>query len=138
MDRDKAIQITFFLLRVVAGLMFMQAGGMKILGWLGGSPGGTPAMWSQMWIGGMLELIGGAMILVGFLTRPVAFIVAGQMAVAYWQFHYKAEAFWPVQNGGVPAVLYCFIFLFIAAFGAGRWSLDSMIWGKRAGNSPES
>ncbi len=138
MNKDRAVQITYFLLRVVAGLMFMQAGGTKILGWLGGMPpeaGGPPAMWTQIWIGGMLELIGGAMILAGLLTRPVAFILAGEMAVAYWQFHYKAESFWPSQNGGVAAVLYCFVFLFTMAYGGGEWSLDAVIGRKRKAGS---
>ena len=150
MNREGAIQITYFLLRIAAGLMFFQAGAMKILGWFGGIPvefGGAPAMWTQTWIGGMLELIGGALILLGFFTRPVAFILAGEMAVAYWQFHYaggpaggnplNAPWTWPIQNKGEPAVLFCFIFLFMAAFGGGRTSLDWMIWGKKNAPSTE-
>jgi len=134
MNRQPAIQVAYFALRVVAGLLFMQAGGTKILDWFGGIPaefGGHPAAWSQTWIGGLLELVGGALILVGLLTRPVAFILSGEMAVAYWQFHFKPDAFWPTQNQGVPAVLYCFIFLFMAAYGGGAWSLDAWIWRKR-------
>jgi putative oxidoreductase len=139
MNRERAIQITYFLLRVVAGLMFMQGGGQKILGWFGGIPpemGGMPAVMSQIWIGGMLELVGGFLIMVGLVTRPVAFVLAGEMAVAYWQFHFKGAPWdtpwtWPLQNQGVPAVLYCFVFLFMAAYGGGAWSLDSALWGKR-------
>lgn len=133
MNRATAIQLTYFLLRVVTGLLFMQVGGMKILGWFGGVPasmGGPPAVMSQIWIGAMMELIGGALVLVGFLTRPVAFILAGEMAVAYFQFH-QGNGFWPIQNQGEKAVLFCFVFLFISAYGAGIMSLDHAIWGKR-------
>ncbi|HEX4952031.1 MAG TPA: DoxX family protein [Thermoanaerobaculia bacterium] len=129
MTMDRAKQITFFLLRVVAGLLFLQAGGMKIFDWFGGVPaehGGHPAMWSQVWIGGVLEFYGGVAILVGLFTRPVAFILSGMMAVAYFQFHQPGGT-WPIQNQGVPAVLLCFIFLFFAAHGAGIWSVDDFL-----------
>ena len=127
MSRERAGQIAVFLLRVVSGLLFLQAGGVKILDWFGGVPaqhGGHPAMLSQVWIGGMLELYGGAAILLGLFTQPVAFILSGEMAVAYFQFH-QPHGFWPLQNHGEPAVLLCFIFLFFAAHGAGPWSLDA-------------
>ena len=129
---NQARQITYFLLRVVAGLLFLQIGGMKILDWFGGVPiqhGGHPAFLSQIWIGGMLELFGGTAILLGLLTRPAAFLLAGEMAVAYFQFH-QPGGFWPVQNHGEPAVLFCFIFLFFAAHGAGAWSIDALRGGK--------
>ena len=113
MNMERATQIAYFLLRVVAGLLFLQAGGMKLLGWFGGMPGGgSPAVMSQIWIGGVLELVGGFLILIGLFTRPVAFILSGEMAVAYWQFHAPHGA-WPAQNHGEPAVLFCFIFLFM-------------------------
>jgi putative oxidoreductase len=127
MDRPR--QVTLFLLRVVAGLLFLQVGGMKMLDWFGGVPlehGGHPARFSQMWIGGALELYGGILILLGLFTRPVAFILSGEMAVAYFQFHQPGGLF-PVQNHGEPAVLFCFIFLFFAAHGGGEWSLDALI-----------
>jgi putative oxidoreductase len=130
MNAELARQITYFLLRVVAGLLFLQAGGNKIFDWFGGIPaefGGHPARWSQVWIGAVLEFYGGLLILLGLFTRPVAFILSGEMAVAYWQFHFKPELFWPGQNGGVPAVLLCFIFLLMAAWGGGPWSLDALI-----------
>ena len=133
MSMDWAKRMSHVALRVVSGLMFFQAGSVKILDWFGGVPaqfGGHPAMMSQMWIGGMLELVGGAAILLGFLTRPVAFILSGEMAVAYFQFH-QPKGFWPVQNHGEPAVLFCFIFLFFAAHGAGAWSLDAWLRKKR-------
>ena len=133
MTMERAKQVTVLLLRVVAGLLFLQAGGMKILDWFGGVPaqfGGHPAMMTQMWIGGVLELYGGAAILLGLFTQPVAFILSGEMAVAYFQFH-QPKGFWPVQNHGESAVLLCFIFLFFAAYGAGSWSLDALLHKKR-------
>ena len=131
MNMSRAAQITYFLLRVVSGLLFLQAGGMKLLGWFGGLPPGASAPFmSEIWIGGVLELVGGTLILLGLFTRPVAFILSGEMAVAYWQFHAPHGA-WPVQNHGEPAVLLCFIFLFMAAQGGGDYSLDALLWRKR-------
>ena len=125
---ETAKQVTLFLLRVVAGLLFLQAGGMKLFDWFGGVPaehGGHPAMMSQIWIGAVLEFYGGAAILLGLFTRPIAFLLSGEMAVAYFQFH-QPSGFWPVQNHGESAVLLCFIFLLFAAHGAGPWSIDAM------------
>ncbi|HEY5037670.1 MAG TPA: DoxX family protein [bacterium] len=133
MNKEKAFQISFFLLRVVSGLLFLQAGGSKILDWFGGIPaqyGGHPHFLTQTWIGGVLELYGGAAILLGLFTRPVAFILSGEMAVAYWQFH-APQGVWPIQNHGEPAVLFCFIFLFMGAQGSGDWSLDALFHRKR-------
>ena len=133
MNMDQAKPVTYCLLRVVAGLLFFQAGGMKIFDWFGGVPaqfGGHPPLMSQMGIGGALELFGGLAILLGFFTRPVAFILSGEMAVAYFQFH-QPNGFWPIQNHGEPAVLFCFIFLFFAAHGAGTCSLDAWLGRKR-------
>ncbi len=133
MNRNRAVQITYFLLRVVAGLLFFQAGSMKLLGWFGGMPGGsTPPLMSQIGIGGVLEFFGGLAIMLGLLTRPVAFILSGEMAVAYWQFHAPHGA-WPIQNHGEPAGLFCFIFLYMAAQGGGDWSFDALIRRKRGG-----
>ncbi len=133
MNTDRAKHVTWFLLRVVAGLLFLQAGGMKVFDWFGGVPvqfGGHPPFLSQTWIGGVLELYGGAAILLGLFTQPVAFILSGEMAVAYFQFH-QPSGFWPIQNHGEPAVLLCFIFLLFAAHGAGDWSVDAILWRKR-------
>ncbi len=132
MDRNRAIQISYFLLRVVSGLLFFHAGAMKIFGWFGGMPpnGATAELMTQVGIGGLLELIGGMLILLGLFTRPAAFIVSGEMAVAYWQFH-APQGVWPIQNHGEPAVLFCFLFLFMAAYGGGPWSLDALIWGNQ-------
>jgi len=129
MTIERAKQIAFFLLRVVAGLLFLQAGGMKIFDWFGGIPaeyGGHPALFTQTWIGGVLEFYGGLAILLGLFTRPVAFLLSGEMAVAYFQFH-QPNGVWPIQNHGEPAVLLCFIFLFLAATGGGEWSLDGLL-----------
>ena len=133
MNMDRAKRITFFLLRVVAGLLFLQAGGMKIFDWFGGVPaqfGGHPPFLSQVWIGGVLEFYGGTAILMGLWTLPVAFILSGEMAVAYFQFH-QPNGLWPIQNHGEPAVLLCFIFLLFAAHGAGDWSVDAKLRRKR-------
>ena len=131
MNRNQAVQGTYFLLRVVSGLLFLQAGGMKLFGWLGGMPDGrTVVLMSQIGIGGILEFFGGTAILLGLLTQPVAFILSGEMAVAYWQFH-APHGTWPIQNHGQDAVLFCFIFLFISAFGGGDWSLDALLRRKR-------
>ena len=135
MNMNRAVQVTYLLLRVVAGLLFLQAGGMKLFAWFGGIPpamGGQPSLMSQMGIGGVLEFFGGIAILLGLGTRPVAFILSGEMAVAYWQFHAPHGA-WPIQNHGEPAVLLCFIFLYIAAQGGGDWSLDARLRRNRGG-----
>jgi len=133
MNMERARHIAVFLLRVVSGLLFLQAGGMKIFDWFGGVPaqfGGHPPIMSQTWIGGVLEFYGGAAILLGLLTQPVAFMLSGEMAVAYFQFH-QPGGFWPIQNHGEPAVLLCFIFLFFAAHGPGKWSIDALLGRQR-------
>jgi putative oxidoreductase len=139
MNKSRAVKITYFLLRVVAGFLLFQAGAVILFGWFGGMPGppgSAPPLMSQIGIGGVLELIGGLAIMLGLFTRPVAFILSGMMAVAYWQFHAPNGA-WPVQNQGMPAVLLCFIFLYIAAEGAGDWSLDAVLRSKGGGAAPE-
>jgi len=130
MNMSRAAQITYLLLRLVAGLLFFLAGGMKMFGWFGGIPGGVPPMMSQVGIGGILEVVGGLLIFFGLFTRPTAFILSGEMAVAYFQFH-QPHGFWPVQNHGEPAVLLCFIFLFMAAQGGGDYSLDAILRRRR-------
>jgi putative oxidoreductase len=127
MNQQKAIQISYLLLRLVAGLLFFQAGAMKVFGWFGGMPDGAKfVLLSQVGIGGLLEVVGGAAIMLGLFTRPVAFVLSGEMAVAYWQFH-APGGFWPIQNHGEPAVFLCFIFLFMAAFGGGDFSIDALL-----------
>ncbi len=119
-------RVAYLLLRLVSGLIMLQSGGTKIFGWLGGLPV-PPNAWSTT--GGWIELVGGVLMLVGLFTRPVAFILSGTMAVAYWKFHYKwgedgTVWTWPTQNGGVAAVMMCFVFLLFAAQGAGMLSID--------------
>ncbi len=133
MNMNRAVHVTYFLLRVVAGLLFLQAGSTKLLGWYGGfmgHPGATAPLMSQAGIGGALEFFGGLAVMLGLLTRPVAFILSGEMAVAYWQFH-APNGIWPVANHGEPAVLFCFIFLYIAAQGGEEWSLDALLRRRR-------
>ena len=112
----------YALLRIVAGLLFSLHGVQKLFGALGGQ---SVELMSQMGLAGLIELIGGAMIAVGLFTSPVAFIASGEMAVAYFQAH-APRGFWPIMNGGELAVLYCFLFLYFAAVGSGKWSVDSL------------
>jgi putative oxidoreductase len=121
------------ILRIVAGLLFITFGTMKLFGYPPPPGGAMPpiAVFSQTWIGAVLELVGGTLITLGLFTRPAAFILSGEMAVAYFQFHHP-QAFFPTTNNGVPAVLYCFLFLYLVFAGAGVWSLDSLIASRRA------
>jgi putative oxidoreductase len=129
---DRAKDVTVFLLRVVAGFLFVQAGGMKLFDWFGGMPGGaTASPLSQVWIAGVLEVFGGLAMILGLFTRPAAFLLSGEMAVAYFQFH-QPRGLFPIQNHGELAVLLCFIFLFFAAHGAGAWSLDAVLRRRKA------
>lgn len=129
---SRAVQVTYFLLRVVSGFLLWQAGGLILFGWFGGMPGqpSPPPLLSQTGIGGLLEFFGGILIMLGLFTRTVAFILSGMMAVAYWQFH-APQGGWPLQNQGMPAVLLCFIFLYLAAQGGGDWSLDALLRRRR-------
>jgi putative oxidoreductase len=110
--------------------MFMLAGTMKLFAFPAGVPphGGTVRLLSQAGLGGVLETFGGGLLLLGLFTRPVAFLLSGEMAVAYFQFH-APRGFWPVLNGGEPAALFCFLWLYFSAAGAGPWSLDAR-WGR--------
>ena len=114
-------------LRVVAGLVFFSYGTMKLIGYPP-SPQPMPAfdLMSEHGIAGVLETFGGLAILFGVLTRPVAFVLAGEMAVAYFQVHFPRSPF-PTINQGTPAVLFCFLFLYLAFAGGGAWSVDSLI-----------
>jgi len=122
------------LLRIVAGLLFMQHGMQKLFGLLGGfmgTPGATAPLFSLLGLAGILEFFGGLAILVGVFTQPVAFVLAGEMAVAYFVAH-APRGLWPAQNQGELAVLYTFVFLFLATAGGGRFSLDSVLFQKSA------
>lgn len=112
-------------LRIITAFLFMQHGAQKLFGAFGGIPGGTPPLLSLIGFAGVLEFFGGLLILLGLFTRLVAFILSGMMAVAYFTGH-APGGFWPTQNGGELAVLYCFIFLYLSAAGGGAWSLDAL------------
>lgn len=125
---DKWISWTPYLqglLRIVSALLFMMSGSMKLFAFPQGVPpnGGTVELFSQMGLGGILEFFGGLLLLLGWYTRPVAFILSGEMAVAYFQFHYP-QNFWPIINGGTNAILFCFLWLYFSAAGAGAFSID--------------
>jgi putative oxidoreductase len=113
----------YAVMRIVTGFMFLFHGIQKLFGEF--TAKAPPALWSQKWFGGVIELVGGVLIMTGLFTRPAAFLSAGMTAVAYWQFHaIEKGQLLPIQNGGELAVLYCFVMLFIFARGAGPISLD--------------
>ncbi len=118
------------LLRLIAGLLFLQHGTAKILGFPPSDMAGRGVSFTLPGLSGVFELVGGALIVVGLFTRPVAFILAGMMAVAYFVAH-APQNFFPLLNGGELAALYCFVFLYLSAAGGGTWSLDRII--RRAG-----
>lgn len=113
-------------LRIMAAFVFMQAGTMKLFAFPMGMPpdGSTATLMSQVGLAGILETFGGALMLLGLFTRPVAFILSGEMAVAYFQFQFPLS-FWPIVNNGVNAALYCFVWLYFSTAGPGPWSLDA-------------
>lgn len=110
-------------LRIVTALIFMEHGTQKLFGFPSPPQSGLPATMSLFWWGAIMELVGGLLILVGLFTRPVAFLLAGEMAVAYWMFH-APQSLYPVLNGGDAAILYCFVFLLLVFTGPGAWSVD--------------
>jgi putative oxidoreductase len=112
-------------LRAVAGFLFVVHGTQKLFGFPTSMPGGAELS-PLVLAAGVIEAAGGVLLLLGLLTRPVAFILSGEMAFAYFKAH-APQGFWPLMNGGELAVLYCFVFLFIAAAGPGRWSVDALI-----------
>lgn len=114
------------LLRVVAGLLFIEHGTQKLFAFPVAPAFPLPSPFSLLWIGAVLETVGGLLIVLGLFTRPVAFVLSGEMAVAYFMFH-APRGFFPVVNGGEGAILFCFIFLYLAAAGPGAWSLDEAI-----------
>lgn len=113
-------------LRIITGLMFMQHGTQKIFSFPAEAMGPFQLM-SQMGIGGVLELVGGALIVLGLFTRPVAFLLSGMMAVAYFQFHAMAGGLFPMVNGGELAALYCWVFLYLVFAGPGALSVDGIL-----------
>jgi len=115
------------LLRIMAGFLFIQYGTTKLLAFPAAvmPGGGTAPVTSLAGVAGLFELVGGAFMLVGLFSRPVAFVLSGQMAAAYFMGH-AGQGFWPNLNGGTPAVLFCFIWLYISSAGPGPWSLDAL------------
>ena len=113
----------YAMMRIVVGLLFLCHGLQKVFGLFGGIKGASVPLFSLLGVAGVIEIIGGALVTVGFFTGTVAFILSGEMAVAYFMGHFPAS-FWPIQNQGEPAVLFCFIFLYMATQGSGIWSLD--------------
>lgn len=111
------------LARIMLGFTFLLHGLQKWFGMFGGLGGQTPPLTSMLGVAGVIETIGGTLIILGIFTRPVAFILAGEMAVGYFRTH-APHGFWPLTNGGELAVIYCFFFLWLSAAGAGPWSLD--------------
>lgn len=120
-------------LRIITGFLFSAHGAQKLFGFLAPPGAHTVPLFSFMGFGGFLEFFGGLAILIGLFTRPVAFILSGTMAVAYFMFH-APGGFWPIQNKGELAVLFSFIFLYLTFAGGGVWSLDYLL-GKRAASA---
>lgn len=114
------------LMRLMAGLLFMQHGTQKLLGIPNFPANGAPPMGSLLWIGGLIELGCGLLIAIGLLTRPAAFLASGMCAAAYFLFHAQ-RSFFPIVNQGELAALYCFVFLYLAAAGPGPWSVDAKL-----------
>lgn len=112
----------YALVRIVAGFLFALHGVQKLFGALGGQ---SVELMSLRGLAGIIELVGGALISIGLFTSPVAFIASGEMAAAYFLQH-APRGFWPIQNGGELAALYCFVFLYFAAVGSGKWSADAL------------
>ena len=112
------------IMRIMVGLLFMEHGTAKLLGF----PPGTaaPALFTLHWFAGVIEMVGGALVALGLLTRIAAFIMSGEMAIGYFLSH-APQNFFPLVNRGDAAVLYCFIFLYLAVAGGGCWSLDRLI-----------
>ena len=120
-------------LRIVSAVLFMEHGTQKVFGFPPPIGGELPPPGSFIWIGGVLEVVGGALLLLGLFTRLAAFITSGEMAVAYWMFHAPA-GFYPAVNGGDAAILYCFVFLLFVFTGAGAWSVGGALSRKIPGS----
>lgn len=133
MAREKFMQIddkwtcpAIGTLRIVTALLFLEHGTSKIFSFPYSAAMSGPPEWSLVWVAGIMEIIGGVMLLLGLFTRPIAFLLAGEMAIAYWMIHAPKNPF-PLLNGGEGAILFCFIFLLFVATGPGSWSLDGRL-----------
>jgi putative oxidoreductase len=124
--------------RIAAAIVFISVGAMKLFGF---PPGPAPMppfpLLSQLGIAGILEVFGGLAILLGLLTRPIAFVLSGEMAVAYFIGHFP-QSVYPTVNNGIPAILYCFLFLYLSVAGPGAWSLDAMLASRLGVSDPKS
>ena len=126
-------------LRIVVAFLYFQVGSAKWFAFPAAimPGGGTAPVGSLVWFAGVIEVVGGTLFLLGLFTRPVAFILSGEMAFAYFIGH-APNGFWPVLNQGAPAVFYCFPFLYFSAAGAGPWSLDALLARRRNSAIPVS
>ena len=115
----------YAILRTVAGSLLVSHGGQKLFGWFGGQ---SVPLGSLFGLAGIIEIVLGLLITIGLLTHYAAFITSGEMAVAYFIGHFP-KSFWPLENGGEPAVLFCFIFLYVTTHGSGIWSVDAALAG---------
>ena len=123
-------------LRIVVGAVFISFGTMKLFNYPPMPTGMPPIpLMSQLGLAGTLEVFGGLLILIGLFTQPLSFVLAGEMAVAYFQGHYP-HSFWPSVNMGTPAILFCFIYLYFVFAGGGPWSVDAMI-ARSKGSNPD-
>ena len=113
------------ILRIMTALLFMEHGLMKLLHFPAPQPGVPDPLPMMLMVAAWIEVVGGALLVLGLFTRAAAFICAGEMAVAYFMVH-ASQGFWPALNGGDAAILFCFVFLYLAAAGGGAWSLDAM------------
>jgi putative oxidoreductase len=127
---DRYTPYALAVLRIVTALIFIEHGTQKLFGFPAPPGGGYPAPFSLAWVGGVMEVVGGGLILLGLFTRPVAFLLSGEMAVAYWMFHAPRNLY-PLLNGGDASILYCFVFLLFVFTGPGAWSLDNARGGAR-------
>ena len=112
-------------LRIVTAFLFMPHGAQKLFGFLAPEHAVLPPLFSLLGLAGVLEFFGGLLLLLGLFTRPVAFILSGEMAVAYFMVH-APKGFWPIRNGGELAAILSFVFLYLASVGGGAWSLDRL------------
>ena len=128
---DRYTDYTYALLRIVSGFLFIFHGSQKLFGFPGGAREGIPDF--IIYIAGPIELVGGILIMIGLFTREAAFLSAGLMAAAYFMAH-ATSALFPIMNRGELAIMFCFVYLYIACAGSGVWSIDNM----RAGSSEDS